>query len=144
MIAYKYCYGRGTKDGEGKDVFERDITLLSKDTIYVPTVKQLNDPAEALVDDSIFEAQLQLFRILGVGDSIKMVEKSVRNLYDSILSSGIYSLSKKIDNELMWAYYASGHIGYAIIFDTEVLVRSFEHGRWGGGCFRVGTLSIIR
>lgn len=132
MIAYKYRSGRGTKDSEGRDVFERDITLLSQDIIYVPTVEQLNDPAEALVDESIFDAQLRLFKKLGAGESIKLVENSFRDLYKSIRSSGIYSLSKRIDNELMWAYYASGHTGYAIIFDTEVLARSFEHGKWGG------------
>lgn len=132
MIAYKYRSGRGTKDSEGKDVFERDIALLSQDIIYVPTVEQLNDPAEALVDESIFYAQLRFFRKLGAGESIKLVEKSFRDFYKSIRSSGIYSLSKRIDNELMWAYYASGHTGYAIIFDTEVLARSFDHGQWGG------------
>ncbi len=132
MIAYKFRSGRGTKDSEGKDVFERDIALLSRDTIYVPTVEQLNDPAEALVDESIFDVQLHFFRKLGAGKSLKLVEKSFRDLYKSIRSSGIYSLSKRIDNELMWAYYASGHTGYAIIFDTEVLERSFDHGQWGG------------
>lgn len=132
MIAYKYRSGRGTKDSEGKDVFERDIALLSRDTIYVPTVEQLNDPAEALVDESIFDVQLHFFRKLGAGKSLKLVEKSFRDFYKSIRSSGIYSLSKRIDNELMWAYYASGHTGYAIIFDTEVLERSFDHGQWGG------------
>lgn len=132
MIAYKYRSGRGTKDSEGEDVFERDMTLLSRDTIYVPTVEQLNDPTEALVDDSIFETQLRFFKKLGAGESLKLMEKSFRDFYKSIRSSGIYSLSKRIDNELMWAYYASGHTGYAIIFDTEVLARSFDHGQWGG------------
>ena len=28
MIFYKYRSGRGTKDSEGKDVFERDMGLL--------------------------------------------------------------------------------------------------------------------
>ena len=81
MIAYKYRSGRGTKDSEGRDVFERDITLLSQDIIYVPTVEQLNDPAEALVDESIFDAQLRLFKKLGAGESIKLVENSFRDLY---------------------------------------------------------------
>lgn len=31
----------------------------------------------------------------------------------------------------MWAYYASGHHGYAIIFDTDVLAESYG-SRWGG------------
>lgn len=54
MIEYKFRSGRGTKDSEGRDVFMRDIELLSHDTIYVPMVEQSNDPSEALVDDSIF------------------------------------------------------------------------------------------
>ena len=132
MIAFKYRSGRGTKDNEGKDVFERDISLLSHDTIYIPTVAQLNDPAEAFIDDNIFKFQLQLFKKLWAKDSIKLVEESFSSFYKRICSSGIYSLSKKIDNELMWAYYASGHCGYAIIFDTEVLSDSFNHGKWGG------------
>lgn len=132
MIAYKYRSGRGTKDFEGKDVFERDIDLLSRDTIYIPTVAQLNDPAEAFVDDNIFKVQLQLFKKLGAKDSLLSVENSFKSFYESIRSSGIYSLSKKIDNELMWAYYASGHCGYAIIYDTDVLANSFDCGKGGG------------
>jgi len=81
MIAYKYRSGKGTKDSEGREVFDRDIMLLSQDTIYVPTVEKLNDPAEALVDESIFEAQLRFFRKLGAEESIKLVEKSFRDFY---------------------------------------------------------------
>lgn len=46
MIAHKYRSGRGTKDNNGKDIFERDIELLSDDTICIPTIEQLNDPAD--------------------------------------------------------------------------------------------------
>lgn len=133
MIAYKYRSGRGQKDAQGNDIFERDINMLAKDTIYVPTVAQLNDPTEALVDDRIFEMQLELFKKLGAKDSINMVRERYIEFYEGIIrDSGIYSLSKKIDNELMWAYYASGHSGYAIIFDTDVLALSFGNGKWGG------------
>ena len=123
MIVYKYRSGRGTKDDNGRDVFERDIELLSKDTIYVPTVAQLNDPGETLVDDSLFKVQLRLLEKMGAKSSTKPVEEGFHELLDKVRSSGIYSLSKEIGNELMWAYYASGHSGYAIIFDTEVLAR---------------------
>ena len=54
MIAYKYRSGRGPKDGSGKDIFERDMELLSQDKIYIPTIEQLNDPSEALVDFRMF------------------------------------------------------------------------------------------
>lgn len=61
MIAYKYRSGRGLKDDSGNDLFERDIQLLAQDRIYVPTVGQLNDPAEALVDDQVFRILLSRF-----------------------------------------------------------------------------------
>lgn len=130
MIAYKYRSGRGTKDDNGKDIFERDIELLSDDTIYIPTIEQLNDPAEALFDDSLFNLQMKLFKPLASGGAMERVKDSVRDLYNKVCSSGIYSLSKEPANELMWAYYASGHCGYAIIFDTEVISRSFKEVKY--------------
>ena len=130
MIAYKYRSGRGTKDDNGKDIFERDIELLSDDTIYIPTIEQLNDPAEALYDDSLFNLQMKLFKPLASIGAMERVKDSVRDLYNKVCSSGIYSLSKEPANELMWAYYASGHCGYAIIFDTEVLSKSFREVKY--------------
>lgn len=132
MIAYKYRSGRGLKDGEGNEIFERDIKLLSQDTIYIPTISQLNDPAEALVDDSLYKEWLDLYKIFLSKEMVSRVEESVQSLFDKIRLSGIYSLSKEIDNELLWAYYASGHTGYAIVFDTEVLSKSFKYGKWVG------------
>ena len=132
MILYKYRSGRGVKDNWGNDVFERDIELLSHDTIYIPTVEQLNDPSEALVDDRGFKYMLQLFEKTDAKSSVKHVKDSYEDLYHGIRSAGIYSLSRRIDNELMWAYYANGHNGYAIIFETEVLAKSFNYGKWGG------------
>lgn len=132
MIAYKFRSGRGTKDSEGKDVFVRDIELLTRDTIYLPTVEQLNDPAEALVDDSVSRLELQILEPLVPKESYNKVKECLDDLLGRIHNAGIYSLSKRIDNELMWAYYASGHSGYAIIIDTDVLANSFGHGKWGG------------
>lgn len=132
MIVYKYRSGRGSKDNKGRDIFERDLELLSKNSIYIPTSEQLNDPAEALVDVRNFKEILSSCKVLGVNDSIKNVEDQFSKFYSGIRSAGIYSLSKKIDNELMWAYYASGHTGYAIIIDTDVLSRSFEYVQFGG------------
>jgi len=126
MIAYKYRSGRGTKDDNGKDIFERDIELLSHDTIYIPTIEQLNDPAEALFDDSLFNLQMKLFKPFASCGSMERVKEALRDLYNKVRSSGIYSLSKEPANELMWTYYASGHCGYAIVFDTEVLSQSFK------------------
>lgn len=132
MIAYKFRSGRGPKDSNGKDIFERDVELLSQDMIYIPTVEQLNDPSEALVDDSVYKMQLDLFERIGPKGAIGSFDEGVQGLFDSIRNSGVYALSKEIANELMWAYYANGHNGYAIIFDTEVLAKSFENGKYSG------------
>ena len=132
MIAYKFRSGRGPKDCEGNEIFTRDITLLSQDSIYLPTVEQLNDPAEALVDDRSFKALLKLLAPFTPKEARAQVEDSLQSLYDKIRSTGIYSLSKDVENELMWAYYTNGHNGYAIIYDTKVLANSFNCGKWSG------------
>ena len=132
MIAYKYRSGRGSKDNESKDIFERDIELLSQDMIYVPTIEQLNDPSEALHDESVFRKQLFFLKPFVSQEVVDGFEKVIQSLNNIKRDVGIYSLSKVITNELMWAYYASGHCGYAILFDTDVLSRSFENGKWGG------------
>lgn len=86
MIAYKYRSGRGTKDGNGKDIFERDIELLSHDTIYIPTIEQLNDPAEALFDDSLFNSQMKLFKPFASSGSMERVKDGVNDLYNRVRS----------------------------------------------------------
>lgn len=65
-IVYKYRPGRGPIDVNTHqiEIFERDLKLLSEDKIYVPTVKQLNDPAEAIVDDASLHLGFELFRPL--------------------------------------------------------------------------------
>lgn len=132
MIAYKFRAGRGQKDVDGKDIFERDIELLSKDMIYVPTLEQLNDPAEALIDDSFFKTLCDVIAPLASTESVERVKESFLSFKDKIHSVGIYSLTKNLTNELMWSYYANGHKGYAIIFDTDVLSKSFASCNFTG------------
>jgi len=39
---------------------------------------------------------------------------------------GIFSLSKKYDDELLWAHYANSHKGFCIEYDLEILLKLFE------------------
>ncbi len=39
---------------------------------------------------------------------------------------GIFSLTSKYDNLLMWAHYADGHKGYGVGFDVEVIKNKME------------------
>lgn len=124
MIAYKYRSGQGTIDKGGKDVFIRDVDLLAENRIFLPTIAQLNDPTEAMVEDFRLRQGLNLFSHFF--DTTQYVVQAYEKLRDNIANSGIYSLSKCVDSELMWAYYASGHTGYAVIWDMDVLSRSMN------------------
>ncbi len=124
-IGYKYRPGRGIKDENGQDIFERDIVSFSNNEIYVPTLCQLNDPTETFYNDHVFNEQIRLLgRKFHV--SANRVLSSFNSVKDKIRKVGVYSLSKNNNNELMWAYYANGHNGYEIIFDTDYILSSMN------------------
>lgn len=130
---YKYRPGRGpitiNKNNKEIEIFDRDLKLLSEDKIFVPTIKQLNDPTESLVDDSSLNTIFTFCKQLVKDEaSILRVKDAYANFKKHIDTVGVYSLSKTSTSELMWAYYANGHNGYAIIFDTDVLYRSLNGG----------------
>lgn len=60
--------------------------------------------------------------------SAEHVKKSFDAFVEKLKSVGIYSLSYNPLSELMWAYYANGHNGYAIVFDTDILYKSLNGG----------------
>lgn len=135
MIAYKFRSGNGVKDDRGQSIFERDIQLLAQNKVFVPVGAQLNDPFETVVDDLIFKnfvLSLEKWFSLNAENFIASYNSIRRDMKHK---RGIYSLSKSIDNELMWAYYASGHTGYAIIFDTDVINQSMNFNQYCPGVF---------
>ena len=89
MIAYKYRSGRGVKDCEGNDVFKRDIDLLVGDSIYIPTVEQLNDPSEAFVNDEVINLILRLFSQLVDSDT---VHREIRNELIAVCQQEAYQI----------------------------------------------------
>lgn len=133
MITYKYRSGRGTMDKDGNDVFVRDIGRLAENKIFIPTIAQLNDPAEAMVEDA--PMRLGLRWLSHLTNTTKQVLQAYEVLQDKIATSGVYSISRCADSELMWAYYASGHTGYAVIWDTKALARSMNENFSAPGMF---------
>lgn len=49
--------------------------------------------------------------------------KNIPSLYNKINNFGICSLTMTPVNELMWAHYSSGHLGFAIEYDLNKLVQ---------------------
>lgn len=110
MNVYKYRYGS-----------KRDLVSLKQDYFYAPHPSSLNDPCENLFDiNSIEKILLKLesestISIKGVKDGFSSFLKIIRE------KVGIYSLSKTVLDELLWAYYADSHTGFCIEYDLEKL-----------------------
>lgn len=124
MLYYKYRPGRGLLDSEGRDIFERDLTALANNQIFIPSVQKLNDPTEVFINDSAFWGIIDVFTPF-VEESANRVKEQYKSFLGQVRNAGVYSLSKSCLNELMWAYYASGHSGYAIIVDTDFIKQQF-------------------
>lgn len=92
-IVYKYRPGRGPIDVNTHqiEIFERALKLLSEDKIYVPTVKQLNDPAEAIVDDASLHLGFELFRPLA-REPMKRVDEAYVGFKQHI-QTGAYQIT---------------------------------------------------
>lgn len=125
--AYKYRGGIGLCIQEGQSIFERDINTLVNNQIYLPTKDKLNDPTEGFYNDSFIST---ILKILGkVTPTAEKVTRAYSGLLEKIANAGIYSLSNTVDNELLWAYYADGHTGFAIEYDIDILKKSINHNK---------------
>ena len=125
MKGYKYRSGIGILDKDGKSIFERDVNTIVNNQIYLPTKDELNDPTEGFYDDASFIKLLETLK--GYSSEVK---KQYYKLLDKFKNIGVYSLSKNNDNELLWAYYASGHTGFAIEYDIDILKESLNHNAY--------------
>lgn len=109
----------------------RDLLTLVNNQIYAPTVQNLNDPAETIVNDSKMNEVFDLIEKSG------LPKKKAKDNYNKIITQartkfGIFSLSKTVFNELLWAYYTNGHKGFCIEYDFEQLQKSLSNGQLHG------------
>lgn len=118
---YKYRGGIGVFDKNGKSIFDRDVSTLANNQIYLPTKSELNDPTEGFCSD---------YKIISLIEVLKRFSGDVKKQYQGLLEKfsqiGIYSLSNNVTNELLWAYYGGGHTGFAIEYDIDTLKDSLN------------------
>lgn len=125
---YKYRSGVGSLDNNGHSIFKRDVKTLAENKLYAPTVYELNDPSENHVDDKkVFDFYKNIYTKNELYPELVKMKEMFSNL-------GIYSLSKNFNNELLWAYYASGHRGFVIEYDFDLLYSSFQYVDWETTC----------
>ncbi len=123
--AYKYRGGRGILDKDGKSIFERDVMTLANNQLYLPTKDGFNDPTEGVYGDDALQIFFNVF-----SESSHNVEEQYNKFTEKFGKVGVYSLSKTFDNELLWAYYASGHTGFAIEYDIDILEQSLNYNTY--------------
>lgn len=115
MLVYKYRGG----------AFERDLESLKNDTFWASSTSQLNDPCEGLVSIDSYHQQIGVLKNIFYqhSDNLSLIEQSFQNIIDmKDTKLGIFSLSKRYDDELLWAHYANSHKGFCIEYDLDRLL----------------------
>lgn len=111
MKVYKYRGGT-------TETIERDLEGLVNNYFWAPTADQLNDPAEAYVNQRPIKTALNGLSILSDTTEVNAAFDTALGMRHTV---GVYSLSHTPLDELMWAYYASSHMGFCIEYDLERL-----------------------
>ena len=115
MLVYKYRGG----------AFERDLKSLMNDEFWASNTKQLNDPCEGFISIKDYQQQMNSLKSIFSQHrtNITLIEHSLKNIIEMKDNKlGILSLSKRYDDELLWAHYANSHKGFCIEYDLERLM----------------------
>lgn len=103
----------------------RDLLTLVNNQIYVPSVEELNDPCECMLDTSDRFAHLE-------GDDKLLCDEYYMGLEELEITTnkvikeakskyGVISFCSEFDIELMWSYYSNGHKGFCIEYDIDII-----------------------
>lgn len=109
--------------------FERDLEAVSENYFWAPTRKSLNDPCEGLFYDQGVNTQLDfIFKAFsGKANSstykLGNVKAALKEVFDFVDKSGIYSLSQTPLGELLWAHYGCNHTGFCVEYDLDKLIE---------------------
>lgn len=115
------------------------IEPIAESYYYLPTRQTLNDPNEGMFN-SLVESEIPSFLrgVAAIGERTELTKSLLQfdaQLTQSNDNSGVFSLSHTPTDELMWAHYCAAHLGIAIEYKLEQLIRfsSSEHLH----CFKV-------
>ena len=109
--------------------FERDLETLSENYFWAPTRKDLNDPCEGLFDDKSINTQLDAIHTIIAeknsksANSLENVKIALKEVFNFVDKSGVYSLSQIPLDELLWAHYAYSHTGFCVEYNLDELIE---------------------
>ena len=123
---YKYRGLKSTKERE------RLAEVFASSKIYMPDPTDFNDPFDCMPRLCAHEDQEKLEEFYrSANEDPGWIEKQIRSRSHEDVSTlkgwyrtalkkwGVFSLSEKNDDVLMWSYYADGHKGICLEFDTS-------------------------
>ncbi|MFN4362419.1 DUF2971 domain-containing protein [Chryseobacterium hispalense] len=100
--------------------YDRDVISLFLNQLFAPTYDNLNDPFEGLFNDKEDKKILEKF---------KSLEKAYNELVTMVRETGVYSLCKTPDNEILWSLYSDSHRGFVIEYDLDILLNDFNYNK---------------
>lgn len=129
MIVYKY-----------RDVSPRSLDILSSQELYFATPETLNDPLDSQIDIPAIYSSLRQFMgtVRGdVGSKLGFLvhilneheypsksgkpQKLADAMLQFVRALGICSLSKTVNDPLLWSHYCAGHTGFCIGFEESAM-----------------------
>jgi hypothetical protein len=121
---YKY---RGGND----DIFLRDVKSLEECFYWSASIPSLNDPCEAMINVDNYFKDLEGFEkvvhsLVGTKIQVDAIRNATNQLLDKVLTTGVFSLSKNQNDELMWSHYGAAHHGFCVGYNIHYLKRSLK------------------
>ncbi|TOH99341.1 hypothetical protein CGI39_24055 [Vibrio parahaemolyticus] len=100
-----------------RDISKYTLEIFLNKQIYLPVSSQFNDPFDAQLLPSSFMQELRKLGATPSRDDFDLHESYVK---ERLKNYGIYSLSRKPNDILMWSHYAQSHTGICIGFNEDI------------------------
>jgi hypothetical protein len=98
---------------------------------WAAAITTLNDPCEAMINTDTYFDDLSNFEIAfrnlnGNDANLSSIRDATLEFLNKALTTGIFSLSKNNDDELMWSHYGAAHHGFCIGYKMHYFKRHLK------------------
>jgi hypothetical protein len=100
-----------------RDISKNTLEVFLNKQIYLPVSSKFNDPFDAQLLPSSFIQELRALDAESSTNDFNLHESYVK---ERLQNYGIYSLSRKPNDILMWSHYAQSHAGICIGFKEDI------------------------